>query len=70
MLRFENHCCECATPNYPCRGASCPLRRVPVHYCDKCDPKAQFPLEEVYEADGKELCEDCLKEIFLKKTED
>lgn len=69
-LRLENHCCDCATPNYPCRGASCPNRRVPVHYCDKCDPKAQYPLEEVYEVDGKELCEDCLKEMFLKTGEE
>lgn len=69
-LRYENHCCGCAVPGYPCRGASCPNRRVPVHYCDKCDPKAQFPLVEVYEVNGKELCEDCLKEMFLKTGEE
>jgi hypothetical protein len=70
MVRIENHCCDCATPNYPCLGSSCPNRKVPVHYCDKCDPNCENPLVEVYEVDGKELCEDCLKETFLKKTED
>jgi hypothetical protein len=70
MVRIENHCCNCATPSYPCLGTSCPNRCVHVHYCDKCDPKAEFPLEEVYEVNGVELCEDCLKKIFLKRTED
>lgn len=70
MKRIENFCCGCATPNYPCRGASCPNRNVTVYYCDKCDPKCEAPLEEVFEVDGKELCEDCLKEMFLKKMED
>ena len=70
MVKIENHCCDCATPNYPCLGSSCPNRKVPVHYCDKCDPQCNFPLIDVYEVDGKELCEECLKEIFLKKTED
>lgn len=70
MKRIENFCCGCATPNYPCRGARCPNRNVTVYYCDKCDPKCEAPLEEVFEVDGKELCEDCLKEMFLIKMED
>lgn len=63
MLKYENHCCECATPAYPCKGARCPNRRVPVHYCDKCGEE----LDDIYEVDGDELCENCLKERFLKK---
>ena len=66
MLVYENHCCDCATPGYPCLGSACELRRVPVHYCDKCDPKHNNPLEKVYEVEGQELCEDCLKEMFIK----
>lgn len=62
MVKYENRCCDCATPAYPCRGSSCPLRSVPVHYCDKCGDE----LDEVYEVDGEELCEDCLKEKFLR----
>lgn len=62
MIRYENQCCDCATETYPCRGSSCPLRHVAVHYCDKCDSE----LDDVYEVDGEELCEDCLKEMFKK----
>lgn len=65
MIVYENHCCDCATPNYPCIGDACPHRRVPVHYCDNPDCKAE--LDEVYEVDDKEYCEDCLKDMFRKK---
>ena len=66
-LRYENHCCDCAVPGYPCLGEYCPNRRVPVYYCDNCDPRCEAPLEEVYEVEGDHLCEDCLKEKFLMK---
>lgn len=62
MLLYENHCCDCATPGYPCRGSSCPNRRVPVYYCDKCGAE----LNEVYEVGNEELCEDCLKDMFRR----
>lgn len=58
MIKYENHCCACAVPAYPCLGASCPNRNVEVHYCDECGAE----LDKVYEADGAELCEDCYKE--------
>ena len=61
MKRIENRCVDCADA-YPCRGAGCPLRHVEVYYCDKCGDE----LDEVYEADDEELCEDCLKEKFKK----
>lgn len=67
MVKIENQCCNCAVPGYPCRGALCPLTRVEVYYCDKCDPKGRFPLEEIYDVDGEELCEDCLKDKFRRK---
>ena len=53
-------------PGYPCIGDSCPNRNVKVHYCDKCDPECDNPLEDVYEVDDEELCEECLKERFRK----
>lgn len=67
MVRIENHCCDCATPGYPCRGSVCPLTHVEVHYCDKCDPKCRHPLEEIYDVDGEELCEECLKDMFRRE---
>ena len=63
MKRIENHCCECAVPGYPCRGDACPLRRVEVFYCDKCGCE----LDEIYVVDGDDLCEECLKEKFVRK---
>ena len=63
MKRIENHCCDCAVPGYPCRGDACPLHRVEVYYCDKCGCE----LEEIYDVDGDDLCEECLKEKFVRK---
>lgn len=62
MKRIEDHCCDCATPAYPCRGRSCPNRNVEVYYCDNCGEV----IEDIYEVDCDELCEDCLKERFRK----
>lgn len=61
--RLENHCCECAAPGYPCRGELCSRRRVKVHYCDRCE----YELEKVYFVGGEELCEECLKDMFLRE---
>ena len=61
-IRIENHCCDCATPSYPCTP-DCPLRNVEVHYCDKCGDE----LDDIYDVDDKELCEYCLKEMFERK---
>jgi hypothetical protein len=51
-------------------GDSCPNRNITVYYCDKCDPKCDWPLEEVFEVDGDDLCEECLKKMFKKDMED
>lgn len=63
MVRIENHCCDCAVPGYPCRGSSCPNRRVEVHYCDICDTE----LDDIYDVDGREVCEECLKLMFKRE---
>ena len=62
MVRYENHCCDCATPSYPCRGSDCPLTNVEVHYCDKCKTE----IDEIFD-DGDELCEECLLERYRRK---
>ena len=66
MLKYENRCCDCATEGYPCEGAYCSNRNVPVYYCDKCH--AELDPDDMYEADGKDLCADCLLEIFRKEV--
>ena len=67
MVRYENQCCDCAVPGYPCRGSYCPNRHVPVHYCDKCRYEIEGD-DGIYDVDGEELCEECLKDMF-RRTE-
>ena len=62
MIRYEDRCCGCATESYPCIGSACSLRNVEVHYCDYC----KCELDEIYNVDGDELCEDCLKDLFRR----
>lgn len=62
MRKIENHCMGCDAPGYPCLGDSCPNRNVEVYYCDKCGDL----LEDIYDVDGEELCESCLKGIFKR----
>lgn len=64
MVKIENRCCDCAAPGYPCLGSSCPNRHVEVYYCDKCGEE----LEDVYEVEGEQLCEECLKDKFRKEV--
>ena len=66
MLKIEDRCCGCAAPGYPCEGNSCPNKNVRVYYCDKCGEEIT---DEVYEVDGEDLCEDCLKKMFLKEID-
>ena len=66
MKKIENHCCGCAVPAYPCIGDLCPNRNVEVHYCDNPECEVELPDDEIYEVDGEELCEKCLKERFKK----
>lgn len=66
MFRIEDRCCGCAAPGYPCEGNSCPNKNVRVYYCDKCGEEIT---DEVYEVDGEDLCEDCLKKMFLKEVD-
>lgn len=63
MRKIVNMCCDCAVPGYPCRGSACPLTHVEVYYCDKCGEE----LDDIYEVDDLELCEECLKDMFRKE---
>lgn len=63
MIRYENHCCSCAVPGYPCIGSACPNVNVPVYYCDVCydDTYAE------YEIEGEHFCESCAK-CYMKEA--
>lgn len=60
MITYEDECCGCATPSYPCMGSSCPYRNVKHLYCDNCGDD----VEKLYKYDGKEICEECLLKEF------
>ncbi len=52
MITYEDECCGCAVPAYPCMGSACPNRNVPHLYCDKRDKE----VEKLYKCDGEEIC--------------
>lgn len=59
---YENECCDCAVPAYPCLGNACPNRHVPHLYCDKCEEE----VEVLYETENGQLCAKCVLEMFEK----
>lgn len=61
MIKTFNECVNCGLP---CLGDTCPNRHVTRFYCDKCGDET----DELYEVDGEELCEDCLKDRFRKRV--
>lgn len=56
MITYEDECCGCVAPAYPCMGDACMNRHVKRLYCDKC----KDDVEKLYKYDGQEICEDCL----------
>lgn len=62
MVKIEDRCVVCPR-EIGCKGPGCPNRNVAVHYCDTCGEE----LDDVYEVEDKELCEDCLKELFRRR---
>ena len=61
MIKTVNECVNCGLP---CLGDTCPNRHVTRCYCDRCGDET----DELYEVDGEDLCEDCLKDMFRKKV--
>lgn len=55
MKYYEDECCGCAVPSYPCMGDACPNRHVPYWKCDECGEEG-FNEEEMYNDD---YCIDC-----------
>ena len=63
MIKYENLCVDCTALGLHCLGVGCPNHKpVEVHVCDQCENV----LDDIYEVEGAELCEDCLKEMFRK----
>ena len=63
MIKYENQCCGCAVPGYPCQGSSCPCLNVPIYYCDTCNDDTYAE----YEIEGEHYCREHAKE-YLKEV--
>lgn len=59
MIRYENRCCDCSSPGYPCIGSLCSRRYVKIYECDCCKDEVNYG--ELYYFNGKELCISCIK---------
>lgn len=67
MIKYEDECCGCSVPAYPCLGSSCPNRNVPHYYCDNCGEE----VDEYWVIDdsaNEYVCEDCLKLMYEKRS--
>ena len=66
MIKVVDMCCDCATGMAGCGG--CRLKHVPVHCCDICGEQFGDTVpDDIYDVDGEEICEECLKEKFIRK---
>jgi len=65
MVRLEDDCVGC---QLPCLGSACPYKNVLHFYCDVCENEVEEG--ELWDVDGTHMCEDCLKDNFLKVTAD
>lgn len=54
MIRKQNDCVGC---DY---CISCGKRHVVHFYCDKCEAD----VDKLYEYEGEQLCEDCMRDEF------
>ena len=61
---IEDNCVGCPA-ELGCLGDVCPYKHMHVDYCDECgDDCAE------YRIDGKDLCEECAKELLLDMFND
>ena len=65
MIKKTSNCVNCPQ-NIGCIGSSCPYFENYELICDKCNTA----VDELYEVDNAELCEDCLRKEFNKITYD
>ena len=65
-IRYQNDCCQCAVPGYPCTGEH---KRVPHYYCDGENCGKEFEPYELCDFYGDMLCFDCLVKQFRKVSD-
>jgi len=67
---YNDECCGCAVPGYPCRGDSCPNRHVLRYRCDNCGLDGLGEDNIRITDDGEELCEECAMELYPDQFEE
>ena len=63
MKQIEDDCVDCGLP---CLGVACPYKKAAHWYCDECG--SEMDPQDLYLFEGREICEDCLKEILLERV--
>ena len=64
MVRYENGCVGCP-PEMGCMGNACPYVNQRILECDECGQE----VEELYEYEGRQVCDDCLLVLVPKVRE-
>ena len=62
MVEYKNDCVGCPK-DMGCDGGACMYAHIPHYYCDNCG--MEHDRETMREADGVDLCQDCLLEYAL-----
>lgn len=63
MEKTVNECVGCRDLGKACIGSACPNRNVTRFFCDRCEDE----ITVIYDYYGEELCEDCLKAMFIRE---
>ena len=66
-LTVENDCCGCASPGFPCEGASCPRLHSIHYYCDECGDEVSEG--ELYWYGTEQLCKYCVTDKIIEELE-
>ena len=56
MKKTFNECVDCGMP---CKGDSCPHRKVTRYFCDRCKEETTL-----YHYEGEELCIECIEKAL------
>lgn len=60
MIAYEDYCIGCPK-EMGCLGAACPMKNVPVTYCDTCGADAE------YEVEGEHYCNQCIRNRLIEE---
>lgn len=58
MIQYQNDCCDCSSPGFPCIGSRCELLHAPHYFCDMCGEEVGD--DELYWFEGQQLCSYCI----------